>query len=103
MRTFTKKFVKIIMAMALVDIQLSYILAFLGREQIAEELGKVIVTEIIGVFFVYCVKAFFETREEKRMEMYEKEAKRNGDFTGFDDAEITEEGVKNESNTSDGN
>lgn len=63
-----------------------FILAFLGREQIAEDLGKILVTEVIGVFFVYCVKSFFETREEKIMEY--KEAERQGDVTGYDDAEI---------------
>ncbi len=57
------------MAIALVDLQIPFILAFLGRENIAEELGKVIVTEIIGVFLVYCAKSFFETREEKNNEL----------------------------------
>lgn len=38
----------------------SYILAYLGREQIAENLSQVAVTEIIGVVLVYCVKSLFE-------------------------------------------
>ena len=91
-KTFTKKFVTIIMAIALIDIQFPFVLAFLGREQIAESMGQIIVTEIIGVFFVYCVKSFFETKEEKKNEMmiYEKRANRNGDITGFDDAEVND-------------
>ena len=72
LKTFTKKFVTIIMAIALIDLQFPFILAFLGRENIAEELGKVIVTEIIGVFLVYCAKSFFETKEEKRNELIAK-------------------------------
>ena len=72
--TFTKKFVTIIMAIALVDMQLPFILAFIGRENIAEELGKVIVTEIIGVFLVYCAKSFFETKEEKKNELMKGDA-----------------------------
>lgn len=60
------------MAIALIDLQFPFILAFLGRENIAEELGKVIVTEIIGVFLVYCAKSFFETKEEKRNELIAK-------------------------------
>lgn len=38
----------------------SYILAWLGKEQIAESLSQVAVTEIIGVVLVYCLKAAIE-------------------------------------------
>lgn len=38
----------------------SYLLAYLGREQIAETLSQVAITEIIGVVLVYCIKALFE-------------------------------------------
>ena len=41
----------------------SYILAFLGKTDIAEGLSKVAVTEIIGVVLVYCAKSLFEKRE----------------------------------------
>ena len=64
--TFTKKWVSIIITIALIDIQVCYVLAFLGRDQIAEELSKTIVVEIIGVFFVYCVKSFFEKKESQK-------------------------------------
>ena len=35
----------------------SYILAWMGREQIAESLSQVALTEIIGVVLVYAIKA----------------------------------------------
>ena len=38
----------------------SYLLALLGREEIAESLSKVAITEIIGVVLVYCTKSLFE-------------------------------------------
>ncbi len=38
----------------------SYILAWKGKEQIAESLSQVALTEIIGVVFVYAVKSVFE-------------------------------------------
>ena len=38
----------------------SYLLAYLGREQIAETLSQVAITEILGVVLVYCLKALFE-------------------------------------------
>ena len=38
----------------------SYILAYLGRAQIAEELSKIAVTEIVAVVLVYALKSLFE-------------------------------------------
>lgn len=38
----------------------SYLLAWFGRNEIAESLSKVAITEIIGVVLVYCVKSLFE-------------------------------------------
>ena len=73
-RTYSKKMVKAIMLVALVDLQLSYLLAFLGREQIAETLSGDICKVIVGVGLGYFLKAFFETREE------EKNKQEKGDF-----------------------
>ena len=36
--TFSKKAVTLILAVSLIDLQLSYVLAFMGKEQIAETL-----------------------------------------------------------------
>ncbi len=41
----------------------SYLLAYLGRENIAESLSKTAVTEIIAVVLLYCLKSLFEKRE----------------------------------------
>ena len=38
----------------------SYLLAYLGRDAIAEELSKVALTEIIGVVLAYAVKSLVE-------------------------------------------
>lgn len=38
----------------------SYILAWQGKEQIAESLSQVALTEIIGVVLVYAIKSVFE-------------------------------------------
>lgn len=78
-KTFTKRMITVIIATALIDIQFPFILAFMGRDQIAEDLGKIIVTEIIGVCFVYCLKSFFETREERNNELKELEMELNND------------------------
>lgn len=59
--------------MAMFDIQLSYLLAFLGKEQIAETLSITVVTEIIGVMAVYFVKSFLETKEQEKIRIQERE------------------------------
>lgn len=38
----------------------SYLLAYLGKDEIAETLSKNVVVEILGVVTVYSVKALFE-------------------------------------------
>lgn len=62
------------MWIAVIDLQLSYLLAFLGREQIAEELSSRIVAEIVGVMLGYFCKAYFETREAEKIRLQEKVA-----------------------------
>lgn len=62
----------LIVIISLIDLQLPFILAFFGKEQIAETLGGLIVTELIGVFLVYCAKSFFETRESENVRMAEE-------------------------------
>lgn len=69
--TYTKKMMNRIITVALIDMQFPFILALLDREQIAETLGGLIVTEIVGVFLVYCVKSFFETREAEKIRLKE--------------------------------
>lgn len=72
-KTFTKKWVGRLMYIAVIDLQLSYLLAFLGREQIAEELSRTIVLEIIGVMLGYFGKSYFETREQEKVRLKEDE------------------------------
>ena len=71
--TFTKKWVSQLMYVAIFDIQLSYLLAFMGKEQIAETLSITVVTEIIGVMAVYFVKSFLETKEQEKIRIQERE------------------------------
>ena len=71
--TFTKKAVALILAFALVDLQLTYILAFLGRVEIAESLSKTIASTIVGVMLGYFLKALFETFFEEREKRLNKQ------------------------------
>ena len=70
--TYTKKMMTRIINVALFDMQLPFLLAFLGREQIAETLGGIIAAEIVGAFLVYCTKSYFETKEEQRVRLKEQ-------------------------------
>lgn len=72
-RTYTKNIMNRIITIALIDMQFPFALALLGREQIAETMGGLIVTEIVGVFLVYCTKSFFETRESEKIRIQEKQ------------------------------
>lgn len=71
-RTFSKRAVKWILIISLFDLQLSYFLAFLGKEQIAETLSVTVVTGIIGVMLGYFMKSFKETREEEKVRLFEQ-------------------------------
>lgn len=77
-KTYTKKMMSRIITVALIDMQFPFVLAFLGKANIAETLGGLIVTEIIGVFLVYCAKSFFETRESEKIRMEEMEKEIGG-------------------------
>ncbi len=76
-RTFTKRAVMVILFVALLDLQLSYVLAFMGREQIAENLSSDITKVIIGTILGYLAKSFLETREEEKVRL--EEEWRNGE------------------------
>lgn len=71
-KTFTKTWVERLMYIAVFDLQLSYLLAFLGREQIAETLSITVVVEIIGVLLGYFAKAFYETKESEQTRLLER-------------------------------
>ena len=71
-RTFTKRAVMVILFVALLDLQLSYLLAFLGREQIAENLSSDITKVVIGTILGYLAKSFFETKEAEKVRLEEE-------------------------------
>ena len=74
LKTFTKKAVAIILVVSLVDLQLSYVLAFMGQVQIAESLSSTIASTVVGVMLGYFFKALFETFFEKREERLKPES-----------------------------
>lgn len=75
-RQYTKKWVDIILTVSLIDVQFCFILAFLGKDQIAETLGITIITEIVAIGLGYMLKAFFETNAQKKNELEMERIKR---------------------------
>ena len=73
--TFTKVAVTVILGVSLVDLQFSYILAFMGRVQIAEALSTTIVEMVVGVMLGYFLKSLFETFFEEREKRLNKQNK----------------------------
>ena len=61
--TTTKRIVWVCLGNGIAWVWCSYLLAYLGREEIAESLSKAAVTEIIGVVLVYAIKALLEKRQ----------------------------------------
>lgn len=64
--TYTKRLVAIIIGVALIDLQLTYVLAFLNKAQIAEALSTQLCITILGVAFVYMIRAYFDSKAEHR-------------------------------------
>ena len=58
--TFMKVIVLFCLANGIAWVWCSYILAWMGKEQIAESLSQVALTEIIGVVLVYAIKSGVE-------------------------------------------
>ena len=71
-KTFTKMWVAILLTIALIDLQLSYVLAFMGYDQIADTLSIAIVTEIIGVSVAYFIRAYFDSKTEAKQSLEER-------------------------------
>ena len=67
--TFTKKWVNRLMWLFVAWISLTYILAFCGREAIAETLSESVMTGGVAVFLGYMLKAFFETFSEENVKV----------------------------------
>lgn len=87
-RTYTKKMMNRIIVVALIDMQFPFILALLGKEQIAESMGSLIVTEIIGVFMAYCLKSFFETKESEKIRLQEEQMNAESEDSESEEIEL---------------
>lgn len=93
--TFSKRWMSIILAFSLLWITLSYVLAFLDKADIAQELSKQIVIVVISTLLAYFAKSFFETKEEEHIKLMRDEIERSEVFNNYADESINEEGIYN--------
>ena len=62
--TYTKNLVAAIIGICIIDLQLTYLLAFLDRGSIAESLSQSICMTILGVALTYMIRDYFDSKAE---------------------------------------
>lgn len=67
-KTYTKKAVKALLIVGVINAEIPYILALLGKEP-CTELGIAWITEIVAVILGYMCKAYFEKKQQKKQEL----------------------------------
>lgn len=88
-KTFTKVWVSRLLVMGCIWITLSYVLAYLGKDQIAEQLSETVANVIISTILGYLCKSYFETKEEAKMK-YLRERMHETEETIYEDKLETE-------------
>lgn len=92
--TCSKIYTTIVLVFSLVCVGLTYVLAFMGKEQIAETLSGDIVRVVISVFITYSIKSYKETKSEKELEHIINMDFRDENGNGIDDS-LEEEMMQN--------
>lgn len=64
-KEYYKKKTGQILTISLIDLQIIIVAPFFGVT-ISDAIAIALISEIVGVFFGYCVKAFFGKREEEK-------------------------------------
>jgi hypothetical protein len=64
-RTFTKKAVKYLLIIGVINSEIPYILAAFDKDPV-ESLAIAWITEVVAVIAGYMVKSYFETKQERK-------------------------------------
>ena len=88
---YSKIIITVILIAGILFIQESYVLAYLGRTEIAEELSKYVTKVIIGTILGYFLKSYAETNSEKKSELAEKEFNAKYSINEVEDSVVEEE------------
>ncbi|MBE5830795.1 MAG: hypothetical protein E7306_03540 [Butyrivibrio sp.] len=76
-KTYTKKAVKSLLVIGVINAEVPYVLAFLGKDP-CTELGIAWITEVVAVILGYMAKAYFETKQQKKQELEDFKAGKGG-------------------------
>lgn len=66
--TFTKRAVKALLIIGVINSEIPYILAAFGKET-GEAIALAWITEIVGVMGAYMCKSYFETKQERKQNL----------------------------------
>ena len=66
--TFTKRAVKALFIIGVINSEIPYILAAFGKET-GEAIALAWITEIVGVMGAYMCKSYFETKQERKQDL----------------------------------
>jgi len=94
MRTYTKFMVTVILIVSIIWVSFSYVLAAIsvirdGNMDTLESLSREVIIALIGTILGYLLKSFFETKEEGKQKIKQKELEYQNNIS--DDDSITEE------------
>lgn len=82
-RTYTKRAVKVLLVIGVVNGSLPYVLSFFGKEPV-QEMGIAWVTEIVAVILGYLCKSYFETKAQRKQDLedarFEAEQEENNEL-----------------------
>ncbi len=73
-KTFTKRAVKWLLILGAINGTLPFVLSAFGREPVAE-MGIAWITEIVSVTLGYLLKAYFETKSQRKQDLEDYLAK----------------------------
>lgn len=73
MKTYSKKAVKALLVIGVLNAEVPYILALIGREPCIE-MGVAWITEVVAVILGYLCKAFFETKQKRKQDLLDFKA-----------------------------
>lgn len=77
--TYTKKLVKWVVIISVINGTIPYILSLMGRDPVAE-LGGIWVGSILLTVVTYCTKAYFETKSQRKQDLEDFQAGFDSDF-----------------------
>ena len=66
--TYTKRAVKPLLIIGVINAEIPYVLSLLGRDPVSE-LGIAWVTEVVAVILGYMCKAYHEKKQQKKQEL----------------------------------